>query len=80
LDVAERMTFSHVHHRLGFLDYYWQYRFAFPDRPNRLVDEIESIERGLLRQLFAGKTAFEVLHPHPVDIPDLFDAIRPHLG
>jgi hypothetical protein len=77
--VAERMTFSHVHHRLGFLDYYWQYRYAFPDRPNRIVDEIESIERGLLRQVFAGKTALEVLHPHPVDIRGLFDAIRPHL-
>ncbi len=80
LDVAERMTFSHVHHRLGFLDYYWQYRFAFPDRPNWIVDEIETIERELLRTVFAGKTAFEVLHSHPVDIPDLFDAIRPHLG
>lgn len=80
MEVAERMTFSHVHHRLGFLDYYWQYRYAFPDRPNRIVDEIESIERQLLRQVFANKTAFEVLHPHPVDIPGLFDAIRPHLG
>jgi hypothetical protein len=80
MEVAERMTFSHVHHRLGFLDYYWQFRYAFPDRPNRIVDEIEGIERGLLRQVFANKTAFEVLHPHPVDIPGLFDAIRPHLG
>ncbi len=80
LDVAARMTFSHVHHRLGFLDYYWQYRYAFPDRPNRIVDQIESIERDLLRQVFAGKPAIEVLHPHPVDIPSLFDAIRPHLG
>lgn len=80
MEVAERMTFSHVHHRLGFLDYYWQFRYAFPDRPNRIVDEIESIERDLLRQVFAGKTAFEVLHPHPLDIPGLFDAIRPHLG
>jgi hypothetical protein len=80
LQVAERMTFSHVHHRLGFLDYYWQYRYAFPDRPNRIVDDIETIERRLLRQVFADKTAFEVLHPHPVDIRGLFDAIRPHLG
>jgi hypothetical protein len=80
MEVAERMTFSHVHHRLGFLDYYWQYRYAFPDRPNPIVDDIENIERTLLRQVFANKTAFEVLHPHPVDIPGLFDAIRPHLG
>jgi hypothetical protein len=80
MEVAERMTFSHVHHRLGFLDYYWQFRYAFPDRPNRIVDEIESIERALLRKVFANKTAFEVLHPHPLDIAGLFDAIRPHLG
>jgi hypothetical protein len=73
------LTFSHVHHRLGFLDYYWQYRYAFPDRPNGIVDSIESIERRLLRQVFADTTALEVLHPHPVDIPDLFDTIRPHL-
>lgn len=79
MEVAERMTFSHVHHRLGFLDYYWQYRYAFPDRPNGIVDSIESIERRLLRQVFADTTALEVLHPHPVDIPDLFDTIRPHL-
>jgi len=80
LEVARRMTFSHVHHRMGFLDYYWQFRFAFPERPNPVVERVEEIERDLLLQVFAGKTAFRVEHPHPVSIPALFDAIAPHCG
>lgn len=79
-EVARRMTFSHVHHRIGFLNLYWQFRYAFPDRPNPIVEQVEGLERDLLRRVFAGKTAFEVLHPHPVAIPSLFDAISPHLG
>jgi hypothetical protein len=78
LEVAERMTFSHVHHRLGFLDYYWQFRFAFPDRANPLIDDIERVERELLQRVFEGKRAYRVEHPHPVPIPSLFDAIAPH--
>lgn len=79
LEVAERMTWSHVHHRLGFLNLYWQFRYAFPDRPNPIIDRVEQIERDLLHRVFAGKTAFEVLHPHPVRIADLFTSMRPHL-
>lgn len=79
LEVARRMTFSHVHHRLGFLDLYWQFRYAFPDAPNPLIEGIEAVERDLLHRLLAGKTALRVEHPHPLPIRELYDVVAPHL-
>lgn len=79
LEVAERMTWSHVHHRIGFFDLYWQARYAFPELANPLIDGIEERERTLLRRLFEGKRTLLVEHPHPVRIDELAAAIAPRL-
>jgi hypothetical protein len=77
LDVAARMTFSHVHHRMGLLDLYWQWRFAFPGAANPILEQVEVLERERLTTLLAGKPAWRVDHPHPMAIPALFDAASP---
>jgi hypothetical protein len=73
--VAERLALAHVHHRRELLGWYWQSRFAFPDRHNAVLDEIESVERERLTAAFAGRPAVRVEHPHPVDIAALGQAI-----
>jgi hypothetical protein len=77
LEVARRMVFSHQHERLDFLSSYLQFRFAFPNRINPIIEEAEHLERESLERVLAGKTCYAVHHPYPVSIPALFDAMRP---
>lgn len=76
--VAARMALAHVHHRRALLGWYWQARFAFPDRSNPLLERIEAVERERLTELFVGRPAFRVDHPHRVDITELVAAMEAH--
>jgi hypothetical protein len=73
--VAARLALAHVHHRRELLGWYWQSRFAYPERRNALLDDIESIERTRLETVFQGRPAIRVEHPHAVDIRALGRAI-----
>jgi hypothetical protein len=77
-EIANRMVFSLQEERIGFLSYYWKYRFAFPECANPLIDQSEEIQRRILQNLFAGKEAYAVYHPYPFSIPSLFEMIRPY--
>lgn len=79
-EVADRMLFSLLDERAGLMSLYHQYRFAFPDRSNSLIDGVESIQRRLLGQVLDGVDAYEVMHPYPVSIPGLYDTIAPVLA
>ncbi len=76
-EVARRMVFSLQHERQDFMSYYMKFRFAFPDAANALIDNAEDIQRQILLRVLANKPTFEVMHPYPVAIPALFDAISP---
>jgi hypothetical protein len=69
--VARRLALAHVHHRRELLGWYWQARFAFPDRRNALLDDIEAVERQRLEVALAGRPAVRIEHPHVVDIAEL---------
>ena len=73
--VAERMTFSHQHHRQGLLAAYYQYRFAFPERPSELMETLEARERRLLQAALSSVSAYEVLHPARPRIDEMGDAM-----
>jgi hypothetical protein len=74
-EVSRRMVFSLRYERLELLEAYSKLRFAFPARRNLLIEASEDIEREALGRAFAGKEAYEVLHPYPVAIPALRAAI-----
>jgi len=73
--VAARLALAHVHHRRELLGWYWQARFAYPERRNAILDDIETIERTRLETVFEGRPAIRVDHPHDVDIRALGRAI-----
>jgi hypothetical protein len=54
-----------------------QFRFAFPDRANPVFETAGERERALLDRVFAGKPAFAVDHPYPVDLGRLFEVMDP---
>ena len=76
LAVADRLAFAHVHHRRELLSWYWQSRYAFPDRANELLERIEAVERERLRARFAGRPAHRVDHPERVSIARLADEME----
>jgi hypothetical protein len=78
LAIARRMVFSLAEERSDLLSLYRKFRFAFPQVCNPWLEGCEVRERALLEQALGGLDAFEVLHPYPVSIPALFDAMAPH--
>lgn len=75
-EIARRMVFSLQEEQRTLTSYYWKFRFAFPDAANELVDNSGQLQREILHRALDGKEAYEVLHPYPVHIPSLFEAIE----
>ncbi|MDQ4078671.1 MAG: hypothetical protein M3220_20825, partial [Chloroflexota bacterium] len=75
-EVARRMVFSLQYERMGFIDYYLKFRFAFPRARNELVEEAEEIQRKMLCRVLCGKESYAVYHPYPVALPSLYDAMH----
>jgi hypothetical protein len=76
-EVAARMAASLQRERAPLTRAYQQFRFAFPERRNALLESAPDRERELLAQVFDGKAAHAVEHPYPVDLERLFDVMRP---
>lgn len=78
-EIARRMVHSLLYEWLPFTSWYRMYRFAFPDRRNELIESLETRLSALLNEALAGKPAFVVAHPYPVDLEALFGTMRPLL-
>jgi hypothetical protein len=74
-EIAARMAFSTRHERAPLIACYEQFRFAFPDRVNPLIEQAPDRERALLDRFLGTRTAHAVDHPYPVRLDDLFDAM-----
>jgi hypothetical protein len=79
LEVAARMSASLVYERRDLAMLALQARFANPALRNEHLEMAETRQRALLEQVFAGRPAFQVIHPYPVDLAALFEAVRPVL-
>jgi hypothetical protein len=77
--VAERMSASLLHERLDLATLMLQARFAHPGLRNENIESVEVRQRELLERTLAGRPAFTVTHPYPVDLAALLEAVRPVL-
>ena len=75
--VAARMAFSLQHERAPLAHAYEQFRFAFPELRNPVLEDAAGRESALLEQVLADKPAYAVDHPYPVDLAALFDVMAP---
>jgi hypothetical protein len=78
-EVAARMVASQRYERRALLAAYDHFRFAFPERRNTFLEEASESERRLLLAAFAGRPAFDVRHPYPVPLRELYEVVRPAL-
>ncbi|MCU1355080.1 MAG: hypothetical protein JWM89_498 [Acidimicrobiales bacterium] len=74
-EVADRMAGSLALEREPLLAAYRAFRYAFPNRPNTLIEMADDLERRCLHRFLDDVEAFEILHPRPVDLEILGDAI-----
>lgn len=75
-EIARRMAASIAYEQNQFFEYYQAFRFAFPDRVNPFLDDIDATQERLLRTALAGKDAYVVSHPYPVAFEALFGAMQ----
>lgn len=75
--VAARMAASFVHEQASLLSCYHKHLFAFPERRNELLDQVEHIYRRHAVEALKGKPAYTMFHPYPVSIEALRKAIEP---
>jgi hypothetical protein len=74
-EAVDAMVAAHMHHRLGLLATYRMFRFATPDRPSAVLEDLEKLERRLLAK-HVGSTDISIIdHPHPAPIGALQRAL-----
>ena len=76
-DIARRMIFSLRYEQASRFEYYMKFRFAFPDQSNDLIEHAHEYQRDRLLQALAGKDAYTVYHPYPVELKKLYEVISP---
>jgi hypothetical protein len=79
-DVARRMAASLQLERARLWEAYRHSLFGFPGRRCPALDTAGDKESDLLAARLSEVPAHEVRHPYPVDIPEVVQAMRPHLS
>jgi len=78
-DVAHRATESFMFEIADLLAHHRRFRFAFTDRVNPYLADLEQRHRTAAVAALHDIPALLVRHPYPLDIPRLYDAIAPRL-
>lgn len=76
-EVASRMAASLEYERRSLMARYQQFRYAFPDRRNAFLETASERERDLLEQTLIGRRCYEVRHPYPVALENLYAVCAP---
>jgi hypothetical protein len=74
--IAQRMVSSLAFERAALTTAYQQFRFAFPDRLNPLIETVREEELRLLTNAFTDIPGYEIRHPYPVPLDDLYQAAQ----
>jgi len=78
--LADRLVFALRAERRRLLEHYLAFRFAFPDRPNDLIERANEIEREILVRVLADVDSYVVYHPFPAPVDAVFAAMAPVLS
>lgn len=79
-EVAARMAASLTYERMPLTELVAAHRYAFPSETLAAFDTVPERERARLCQLLDGHPAAEVLHPYPVDLHELDQAMTEATG
>jgi hypothetical protein len=75
--LADRLVLLLQSERRRLLANYLAFRFAFPSKPNDLIEHASDIERTILVRVLAEADSYVVYHPFPAPVDELFAAMEP---
>lgn len=75
--VAGQMANSFVHEQATLMASYRKHLFAFPERRNSLLDNVEQVYRERAIEGLRGKRTYTMQHPYPVSAAALRAAVEP---
>lgn len=75
-ELLERVTLIQIQDWEDLLLHYDGFRFAFPDKINAIIEELENKIKETLVPILQDKIGYVVYHPHPVSVPALFKTIE----
>jgi hypothetical protein len=58
------------------MSYYLMFRFAFPEKTNRIIDQYETLQYQLLDRILADKEIYNMYHPFDAPLPDIFTELN----
>ena len=76
-EIARRMVASLAFERRSLVALYQKFKYAFPGRQNAFLEGAEGTELRYLAQTLRSLPAYELMHPYPVALPDLYKACLP---
>ena len=77
MEIARQMLSSNEFEQIPFMEFYYAYKFAFPDRQNDFLDNLKDHMAAILMRIFDGMDAYRVRHPYPFSFHELFKTMQP---
>lgn len=77
-DLIPRLVASNVEEMEPFFQFYQAFKYAFPEKANPLIDNLESVLTTQLEIALNETQLFKVAHPYPVSFENLFNEMRPY--
>jgi hypothetical protein len=75
-EVIESMVQSNKQEYELLFNHYTMFRFAFPNKRNKLLDNFEEIHRKRMTSCLANKETYKIIHPYPVPIDKIYYFLR----
>ncbi len=75
--IARQMVASLQFEIMPFMESYYAFKFAFPEKASQFIESAVEWQLELLSRALAGKEAYVVRHPYPLEFERLYDAMKP---
>ena len=74
--VIRQINSQLLYEQQTLMSYYLMFRFAFPEKSNKVIEQYEALQHQLLSRIFADKEVYNVYHPFEVPLPDIFTELN----
>lgn len=75
-DLVEMAYYSNQFDRLRLYQAFLAYQYAFPNQSSSFFEDIEALEKQLLKEAFENKKLYRVVHPYPVPVKMFVETFR----
>ncbi len=79
-EIARQMVASLQFELMPFMESYYAFKFAFPDKANAFIEQAQERQQHILTRALRNKDAFLARHPYPLSFEELYAAMSPFCG